>query len=289
MQRTYAFSSDPYYPNMFTSAYRSYGNAPYGTRASHGTGAGSRSRKAYSKMKSQEKTPSLLRKLIRDQLNKEATLKHYRQIPIAYAATSALSAANAPTFLLTNIAKGTDDYNRIGDVIYLKEIKIKGICSVPGFMTSAANLAYVTIIMATCKSAPQATGATLPYTSFLQQNGAYNAWTGTSANRLQDINTDDYEVICRKDFKLTDLVNTTAATAATMVAAGQQDLYFDFVLDHKFKHRKVQYEAGTNQPSTFNPFLAFMITQGDMGSLGVSGQTVNVDAVSNVSYWDTFA
>jgi len=217
-------------------------------------------RARYSKMKRGDgKTLALIKK----ELNKQFEKKEYQDIT-TYAplvTEYALTGAGDANFILTGITKGTDDYQRVGDRIKLSSIHMKGSISVQNAFTSGVlGMMYVTVLMLACKSAPQASSTTMPWTSLLRQNGAYNAWTGTGVNRCQEINTDDFELLARRDIKMSSLYATTATQAIT---SEPNSWYTEFSITKYFKGRYVQYQSGLNQPSVFNPFFAFAITNGN--------------------------
>jgi hypothetical protein len=214
--------------------------------------------------------------------------KHYRDLGLAGTYNSTLTGSTDAFFLLNQISKGTDDYQRIGDVIHLHSIKIKGCATLAGFLSSGAYTAVVTIFVLACKSNPQASSVNLPWTSLLCQNGAYNGWTGTIVNRTQAVNTDDFEVLYRKDVPISWFINSTSGTAATTVAAAGDlgNLFYNFDINIPFKDRRIDYEAGLNTPSAFNPFITFAITGADAAIATAYGGSISILGSTDVCFRD---
>lgn len=213
-----------------------------------------RARKSESQRMKEKKTVAL----IRYEMRKAKVEKLYTITNTVQAINAAMTGSGEAYFFLNAIGKGTDDYQRDGDSIALRELRLAGQAAVQVPTTSGSQNYYLTIFVLNCKSVPQATSANLPWGSFLENNGGYQQWTGLSTDRYLKVNSDDFQVLFRKDYK----VNFNAAYAAALITAGAQqgEAYVDFDIKIPFKDRHVQYEAGTNAPSTFNPFCCFAIT-----------------------------
>lgn len=198
--------------------------------------------------------------IVRKEISKSKVEKCFTAVQTAQTINNTLGNTDA-YFLLNSIAKGTDDYQRDGDSIALRALNIKGNLEIQNFTTSQFSLGYVTILILNCKSNPQATSANLPWTSLLDINGAYQGWTTAATDRCLDINTDDFSLLYRREIKLSDW-NVSAAGTLTTSSTDTDKMYQPFEINLKYADKHIQYEAGTTNPSTFNPFICFVYSLG---------------------------
>jgi len=213
-------------------------------------------KKSQSKYATKNSTLALVRKEIRAaKVEKKFTIL----TNTAQTVNATLTGAGEAYFILNTIGKGTDDYQRDGDSIALRQIRISGSMSVNAPFVTASSAYYLTVFVLYCKSNPQGTSANLPWTSFLNINGAYQQWTGLATDRYLSVNTDDFGILHRSDHKMTAIAQYSAG-AITTGSADTSNMFKSFDIRIPMKDKHITYEAGTNSPSTFNPFVCFAIT-----------------------------
>jgi len=239
-------------------------------------------KKSQSKWSTAGKTLALVRREIRkSKVEKKYTITNNT----AQSVNAAMTGAGEAYFLLNNIAKGTDDYQRDGDSIALRQIRIAGSMSVNTPFVTQSSAYYLTIFVMYCKSNPQGTSANLPWTSLLNINGAYQQWTGLATDRYLSVNTDDFGVLYRKDVKLTAVAGFSAG-AITAGAADTSNMFNTFDIRVPFKDKHITYEAGSNNPSTFNPFVCFAITNCRADQNTASTDTAYVNFIVETRFVD---
>lgn len=220
-----------------------------------------RTTKAQTKKRALFTNKKALATMIRAEISKAKVEKCYTAVQTGQTVNNTLTGATDAYFLLNNIAKGVDDYQRDGDSIALRALNIKGNVEIQNFTSSQFALGYCTILVLNCKSNPQATSVNLPWTSLLDINGAYQGWTSAATDRCLDINTDDFSLLYRKEIKLSDW-SVSAASVLTTSSTDSNNMFCPFDINLKYKDKHVQYEAGTTNPSTFNPFICFVFSLG---------------------------
>lgn len=226
-----------------------------------------------------------IKSVVREELRRAKVPKMVTTIQASNTFNSSLGAADAYT-LLSGIAKGTDDYQRDGDSIALRRIQVQGNVGFYNPFATNTNQSWLTVMMLYCKSAPQASSANIPWNSLLDTNGAYTNWSGIATDRFLDINTDDFGVLYRKDIKMSQVQAFTAGVLNSAENDSGSQNYCQFSIDVPFKDKHVEYEAGLNIPSLFNPFMCFAVTNGDPTGNAVAGTTVIVSYVSKVIFVD---
>jgi len=221
--------------------------------------------------------------LIKRDIKRDLEVKRYQVTSASQAVDSDIGDTVDPIFFFRGLAQGDDQSQRDGDSVNMLQTHVKANFSLANTGSAILALSYLTCMVLNCKSAPQASGATMPWTSLLLQNGAYNAWTGTQSNRLQPINLDDFEILHREDRKI-NFDGNLAATLAVADGIESVTQSFDFII--KYGNRKVRFEEGTTVPSTFNPFVVFAITNGDSSTNGVGALTGSVTVWTDTGYTD---
>lgn len=240
-----------------------------------------------------------IRKEIKREVEVKSRQTYYGTVGLYGPASAAFNSVNnwvvCPSNTACDIQQGTGEGQRIGNQVRTRKLVFSGVFTpLPYSATTNPDPQPMEVKMFFYRErADPAVLPSAPATDFFQFNNTTNAIPDSLMSQIQVVNTDKYQLLTTRSFKLGYSFSSVAAAASGSVSIGQILPNNDFNLNYKFEvdltkylPRIVRYNDNNAEPTSAGVYCLIVPAYADGTAIGTSALPLQLAAVLNYEYED---
>lgn len=201
--------------------------------------------------------------------------------------------------VIPNIAKGTNDNERVGDSITAKWLNIKGYVKLnTNDIIDSTRLpaVYVRMFLVSPKyrnNYSDVIGSTSPLSALLKKGGTTSGWSGLISDMYAQVNTELFTLHEERKFYLSQSFiaspGTQPGAPSALVASDTKETVKFFNMSWKCKGKKLLYDGGLGasiQPVNYSPILLIGYCYLDGSTADTLSTNLGVNYTSHLCYED---
>lgn len=220
---------------------------------------------------SNQKITRVVNSILRRKVESKVNFVNYVNEPF----NSTISVPGDLYNLLPSIAQGTDDNNRIGNSIQPLYTNVRGYVGIHCNDTLYATLGPLDVQLFCLRGKTRKDGSVYPRPTsdldIIKRGVTKQQYDGTFASSISPVNTEDFQIIFKKNFRLIPIPTTSSSTGSAPTSFSLPNNSNTGSTIYKFKHKinweklgvkKLLYEAtSASQPINENIFWCLGFAQ----------------------------